>query len=327
MELTPSQLDWVGAVIRQFHLPYEFHRKEDSDIVTPAVLEMLGDALRIHQAFSRQALSKDRFEFALEKSLNRAGIQARLVENRTNRGHDITIRGVPVSLKTQADAGIRVDSLHISKFMELARDRGSCLFFAKCFWSTCTAMNESCNSVAWCLGRSPTHMSWWRSRRSSSWRVQPRSWLRKQAAVRLPSQDTGMFTIRKRISSLRCTSMAEQNASCNSRQSGRIYASFTRLGGSSQRPLSSLFLARFAYSSLISMPVHWRSSSLHTTPVVPEPKNGSRTLSPTFDPAVTQSRTNDLGKTAKCAPAYGSVLIFQTLRLFFRFSVRSCAGS
>jgi type II restriction enzyme len=121
VELTPSQLDWVGAVIQQFHLPHEFRRKEDSDLVTPAVLEMLGDALRIHHAFSRQALSKDRFEFAFERSLNRAGIQAELVGNRTNRGHDITIMGVPVSLKTQADAGIRVDSLHISKFMELGK--------------------------------------------------------------------------------------------------------------------------------------------------------------------------------------------------------------
>jgi len=82
---------------------------------------MFGDALRIHHAFSRQALSKDRFEFALERSLNRAGIQAELVKNRTNRGHDITINGVPVSLKTQADANIRANSLHISKFMELGK--------------------------------------------------------------------------------------------------------------------------------------------------------------------------------------------------------------
>lgn len=119
--LTPSQLDLVSAMIRQFDLPREFHRKTDSDFVTPAALDMLGDALRIQHAFSRQALSKDRFEFALERSLNRAGVQAELVENRTNRGHDITIQGVPVSLKTQADAGIRVDSLHISKFMELGK--------------------------------------------------------------------------------------------------------------------------------------------------------------------------------------------------------------
>jgi type II restriction enzyme len=111
----------IAAVVRQFHFPYEFHRKEDSDLVTPEVLSMLGDALRIHHAFSRQALSKDRFEFALERSLKRAGIEAELVANRTNRGHDITIAGVPVSLKTQADANIRANSLHISKFMELGK--------------------------------------------------------------------------------------------------------------------------------------------------------------------------------------------------------------
>jgi type II restriction enzyme len=119
--LTPSQMELVAAVIRQLQLPCEFRRKDDSDIVTPAVLDMFGDALRIHHAFSRQALSKDRFEFALERSLNRAGIRAELVANRTNRGHDITINGVPVSLKTQADAGIRDDFLHISKFMELGK--------------------------------------------------------------------------------------------------------------------------------------------------------------------------------------------------------------
>lgn len=107
--------------MKQFHLPHEFRRKQDSDFVTPTVLEMLGDALQIHHAFSRQALSKDRFEFALEGALNRAGIQAELVTSRTNRGHDITIKGVPVSLKTQADEGIRADSLHISKFMELGK--------------------------------------------------------------------------------------------------------------------------------------------------------------------------------------------------------------
>jgi type II restriction enzyme len=119
--LTQSQIDWVRAIVRQFQLPFEFHRNESSDVITPDVLDALGDALRIHHSLSRQALSKDRFEFALERSLNRAGIQAELVGNRTNRGHDITINGVPVSLKTQADAGIRADSLHISKFMELGK--------------------------------------------------------------------------------------------------------------------------------------------------------------------------------------------------------------
>jgi hypothetical protein len=121
--LTPSQVDLVNAVIRQFHLPHEYRRDENSDFVTPEVLDTLGDALRIHHAFSRQALSKDRFEFALERALVRAGIQAELVENRTNRGHDITINRIPISLKTQADANIRENSLHISKFMELGKGK------------------------------------------------------------------------------------------------------------------------------------------------------------------------------------------------------------
>jgi Type II site-specific deoxyribonuclease len=119
--LTPSQLSWVQAVVQQFKLPHTFLRNPKSDIVDAAVLEGLGDALRIHHAFSRQALSKDRFEFALERTLHLAGRSASLAVSRTNRGHDITIDGVRVSLKTQADAGIKADLLHISKFMELGR--------------------------------------------------------------------------------------------------------------------------------------------------------------------------------------------------------------
>jgi hypothetical protein len=121
VELTPSQLSWVGGVIQQFHLPYDFYRSGGSDLISTEVLAALGDALRIHHAFSRQALSKDRFEFALERSLVHAGVDAKLVQSRTNRGHDMTINAVPVSLKTQADTGIRVDFLHISKFMELGK--------------------------------------------------------------------------------------------------------------------------------------------------------------------------------------------------------------
>jgi Type II site-specific deoxyribonuclease len=121
LALTPSQIDLLSGVIQQFRLRHTFSCNEKSDLVTPVVLNALGDALRIHHAFSRQPLSKDRFEFALEWALNRAGIKAELVKNRTNRGHDITIEKVPVSLKTQADANIKNDTLHISKFMELGK--------------------------------------------------------------------------------------------------------------------------------------------------------------------------------------------------------------
>lgn len=121
LNLSSSQLEWVQGVIDQFQLPCGYEREASSDIITPEVLERVGDALRIHHAFSRQALSKDRFEFALERALKLSGISADLETSRTNRGHDITINGVPVSLKTEAAAAIKRDSIHISKWMELGR--------------------------------------------------------------------------------------------------------------------------------------------------------------------------------------------------------------
>jgi hypothetical protein len=119
--LAPSQLRWVQGVLRQFELPYRFSRNPRSDWITDAVLNEVGDALRIHHAFSRQPLSKDRFEFAFERALNQAGVKASLATSRTNRGHDITIAGIPVSLKTEAAANINADYIHVSKWMELGK--------------------------------------------------------------------------------------------------------------------------------------------------------------------------------------------------------------
>ncbi|MFO1358266.1 restriction endonuclease [Plasticicumulans sp.] len=123
--LTPAQQDWVKAAIHAFGATCQFNRASDSDVVTDAVLASLGDRLLSHHAGSRQALSKDRFEFAFESALNASGITAHLVESRTNRGHDITIRGIPVSLKTEAAAKIKDESIHVSKWMELGRGEWS----------------------------------------------------------------------------------------------------------------------------------------------------------------------------------------------------------
>jgi hypothetical protein len=119
--LTPSQLSWVQAVISQFRLSHQYYRNPVSDLLTPPVVEAIGDALRIHHAFSRQPLSKDRFEYAFESALARSGFVANLADSRTNRGHDLTVNDIRLSLKTEAASGIKADSLHISKFMELGR--------------------------------------------------------------------------------------------------------------------------------------------------------------------------------------------------------------
>ena len=119
-QLTGYQLDSIGRIIDQLQGPKKFWRNEHSDLITPEVLQDFGDALRIHHVFSAEALSKDRFEYALERVLSGRKIAAQRAP-KGNPGHDLTIRNTRVSLKTQADKGIKADAIHISKFMELGK--------------------------------------------------------------------------------------------------------------------------------------------------------------------------------------------------------------
>ena len=118
--LSASQQAALLTIVEQFERRFEFYRKPDSDLVSDCVLREFGDTLRVHHCFSAEAFTKDKFEYALERVLNFCKIPARRAA-RGNPGHDITIRDVPVSLKTQADAGIKTGFIHISKFMELGK--------------------------------------------------------------------------------------------------------------------------------------------------------------------------------------------------------------
>lgn len=119
--LNSWQLELVEQVVEQFQRPYILiERFETSDIINECSLHYLGDILKLHHTFSREAFTKDKFEYALERVLNLCGKSAQLAL-RGNPGHDITINGVKTSLKTQADRSIRAHSLHISKYMELGK--------------------------------------------------------------------------------------------------------------------------------------------------------------------------------------------------------------
>ena len=120
--LSESQLTWTEGVINQFTIRPGLSRNPKSDLVNDCVLEMFGDALQIHHCFSTEALSKDRFEYAFDRVLNRCGIPSTLAD-RCNPGHDITIKGVHFSLKTEAAKSIKRDFAHISKFMELGKGK------------------------------------------------------------------------------------------------------------------------------------------------------------------------------------------------------------
>lgn len=117
--LTDGQLYWLNRVLTVFDCDAKFEIRQ-TDLFDKHSLENFGDALRIHHSFSAEPFSKDKFEYVLEQTLNIKQKTAQLA-NKGNRGHDISINGIPVSLKTQADKNIKKEKLWISKFMELGK--------------------------------------------------------------------------------------------------------------------------------------------------------------------------------------------------------------
>ena len=112
-----SKIDWLNLIVERFELVHAY-RQFRGDLITHKILESFGDALLVHHCLSKESLSKDRFEYMLERAVNSSGQRAAIAP-RGNPGHDITINGEKFSLKTQADASLKLDSIHISKFMEL----------------------------------------------------------------------------------------------------------------------------------------------------------------------------------------------------------------
>ena len=118
--LDDSQIGWLEEIARQLKRPHTYRRNKSSDIVSDCFLKEIGDGIRLHHCFSKEAFSKDKFEYLMERAANLCGSKAELAP-KGNPGHDITINGVRFSLKTQADKSIKRGFIHISKFMELGR--------------------------------------------------------------------------------------------------------------------------------------------------------------------------------------------------------------
>lgn len=123
-KLRDSQFVIIENIITQFERPCVFVRSALSDIISECILQEFGDILRLHYCLSSEPFAKDKFEHALVKVFNRCGRIATLA-SRGNRGHDITIDGVGISLKTEGSSNIRGDFIHISKFMELGKGEWS----------------------------------------------------------------------------------------------------------------------------------------------------------------------------------------------------------
>lgn len=117
-ELSDYRLQLIDLIVSVFSLPKEYRKSEGFGLISEQVLEDFGDVLRLHHCFSREPFSKDKFEYALENVLKTVGVDANLAV-RGQRGYDIRIGGEHFSLKTEAAKAIRLDTIHISKFMEL----------------------------------------------------------------------------------------------------------------------------------------------------------------------------------------------------------------
>lgn len=119
--LDASQIELIDRIAGQFSAPHVFNRLPTSDIVSQGWLQHFGNVLMIHHATSAAPFGKEKFEYGFIYASRRTGLDTTKPEGRTNRGHDLTLRGVPISLKTQSDTALRENLIHISKFMELGR--------------------------------------------------------------------------------------------------------------------------------------------------------------------------------------------------------------
>jgi len=120
--LSDALLEWIESTLLAFAKDRTFWRDERSTLVDERFLAAFGDTLRLHHVFSSEPFSKDKFEYAMVRMCQKCGRVATLAP-KGNPGHDATIDGVPFSLKTQANKGIQLTELHISKFMELGKGK------------------------------------------------------------------------------------------------------------------------------------------------------------------------------------------------------------
>ena len=92
----------------------------NEDLLTEPMLRALGDLICLHRSFSTSPFGKDKFEHGLHQVVQFYGGNAVLAPV-GNPGADVTINGVPFSLKSEASATTSPIKVHISKIMELGK--------------------------------------------------------------------------------------------------------------------------------------------------------------------------------------------------------------
>ncbi len=119
-ELDDAQLDLLERYLAALLAPSNIESNRESDFASDRFCMYFGRTLQLHHAVSNEAFTKDKCEHGLVEALRKDGRHASLAP-RGNPGHDLTVDDVPWSVKTQADVKIRIDTINISKFMELGK--------------------------------------------------------------------------------------------------------------------------------------------------------------------------------------------------------------
>lgn len=115
--LAPAELAALIRVAEGLGKDAEIEYLLDSDIFPRRAADALAVRAKVHHASSDRAISKEAAEDALLEVLLSAGADAKLAP-KNNPGHDMTIDGQRVSIKTQGDRTISDTKIKISKFME-----------------------------------------------------------------------------------------------------------------------------------------------------------------------------------------------------------------
>ena len=121
-KLSTRRLAYVSSIVTGLLGAMTEKRNEKSNLVTDVFLEEFGVHLLAHHGTATRPLTKEQFERAMERVMKLAGRNAQR-SPMGNPGHDVTIDGTKFSLKTQADAHLRVDSIWISKFYGVGQGR------------------------------------------------------------------------------------------------------------------------------------------------------------------------------------------------------------
>jgi len=119
-KLSKTKLAYIESIVTALLGDMTEKRRPSSDLVSEIFLEEFGVHLLAHHGTASRPLTKEQFERAMERVMKLAGRKAERSPT-GNPGHDVTIDGKKYSLKTQANAQIKDDTLWISKFMELGK--------------------------------------------------------------------------------------------------------------------------------------------------------------------------------------------------------------